>query len=169
VASAAVPIQMAPIGSDDAQPAPAPRGRALHHHEARVGVVARARHRGQHRGGLAGLDPGGQRARAAAGEGDEDRRDLLGRLELAQHHLGRAGAERAVMVDPCRGADLLEGEAAQAVERLIELELARLHLGEQSTDVLAIHAPVIPNRQRPLGFRSRSSRMFRLTFELIRL
>ena len=72
------------------------------------------------------------------GEPADDRHHLLGGLAGAEHGLGAAGAERAVMID-LGEAEVLVGQPAQPRHRRLHVEPPGPHVVEQSRERLAIH------------------------------
>src|SRR5205085_7921168 len=70
--------------------------------------------------------------------GDAD--DLLDRLALAEDHLRYTLTKRAMVIDH-RVAEIGEGEIAQALHRLVDIDLACSHLREQLAQLRRIHGP----------------------------
>ncbi len=94
------------------------------------------------RGRLVRIDPGGEDHRVGAQAGREDFDQLVRALVLAEHRLGEAGAQGAVMVQ-AGGGEHLHLQAAQPVDGLGDLHAAVTHLPEQSGQGLFIHGATL--------------------------
>ena len=96
---------------------------------------------GEHRRDLL-LDRGGgarhQHALAARGHALDDRHDLLGSLAGAEHRLGEAASQCAMVVD-LGEAEVLVGERRQAARRLVGAHPPVPHALEKLLDAARIH------------------------------
>ena len=86
-------------------------------------------------GGGLRADARRQRGGTRRRELDQDRRDLLGRLPLAEHHLREAGAQVAVRVD-ARELESAERQLAQLAQRLVDRRTPALHRLQQGSQTL---------------------------------
>jgi hypothetical protein len=93
---------------------------------ARLRLVARLGHGGLHHLGGLGAHPRGQHVGAGALELGDDGGDLLRALAEAQHHLGEAGAQVAVMVH-LREPEVAERQIGELGEGLVDGGAAALH------------------------------------------
>jgi hypothetical protein len=119
-----------------------------HHHRARALVVHSARHGIDDGRGLVRVHARGQRAMTALGHCLENMNDLLGALPFAQHHLGNARAQHAVMVHPDAFVELLEGQHGQLFHGRVRGHPAGGDLLEQATQSMEIHARNLPYLRR---------------------
>ena len=67
-----------------------------------------------------------------------DGEELIGRLALPEDHLRRALPQSAVVIDG-RDADVAERQLLERSHRLVDVELPRLHLGEELADLVGAH------------------------------
>ena len=100
-----------------------------------------AGHQAHHDGGGRGRHAGRERGRAPLGELDQDGRDLLGRLALAEHHLGEPRAQVPVGVDVSE-LERPERQLAQLTHGFVDRSASRLHRLEQRSQTQGVHAPL---------------------------
>ena len=70
---------------------------------------------------------------------EEDGRRVLGALALPEHHLGKTGAQRSMVVD-AREAEVGERELRKLAQRSIDAALAGAHVLEQAAESMGVHA-----------------------------
>ena len=76
--------------------------------------------------------------RVVPGEPFDDLHGLLAGLPLAENHLREAGADAAVQIE-LRVPEIIVGQGAQAVERLIDRHLAGFYLFEEDFESFVVH------------------------------
>ena len=113
-------------------------GRDLERARSRDRRILHLRHLLLHGRRLGGVEPRDEdilpRARQLLG----DERDLFDGLRLSEDDLGRARAQRAVMIDG-REAEISKRKVAQLGQRLLDRRAARAHAFEQGSDARRVH------------------------------
>ena len=139
-----------------------PRSAAARRRSARASfVVPRRRHLAQHRlGACASATRVARTLAPPCAPARPGWPDLLGGLAEAEHHLGEAGAQVAMMID-AREAEILVRQVGQLAQRLVDGGVAGAHALEQSLRSCfgSIAPSLVENRQlRVRPARPRSGR-----------
>ena len=126
------------------------RAVSLEHDGARQFAILRLAHSTAHRGELFFSSARGQHGRLVPRQPREDRRHLPGGLALGQHHLGEAGAQRAVVIH-LGEVQVFERQVTEASDGLVGRELASAHVVEELSNSVGIQVAL--SRQPKSGLQ----------------
>ena len=132
--------QVGGAGRGDHDQAEGIEGLGTNDQQPRERVIDVGQSRRGHRGGDVAARAGGEHVRVSRGQPLDDRHHLLRRLARTEHRLGGSAPQRPVMID-LREAQILVRQAAQPVQRRLDVDSPGAQVFEQPADGVPIHWP----------------------------